>query len=513
MVAQDEKFSFIARMPDSPGSLQRAAAIIKRYGGNINRIQYSRCIDPSTVFFEVTASFPDYLSIQDELAAIGYLQRRLPAISFLRFNVQLPHHPGALADFLEMTTDAGANIAHVDFDDSGKHPDRLTVSLSLEESENVDALLNALKSRYPLEILDYDTTGERLDDTVFYVCFAQRLRTLIGSAEDPFLLHLLQEINHIVQELTNRGEDPLQVFASITETGETLKRTSGEEFYADVQRIDVGAGMTLICFQLPGGGNIYVFETADEAMMVDTGYGIYYPDVIEMFRHYGVADGTKLRRVVITHADADHCGAGGFYQAPAFLHRGTEAIIQSQNRATGSPVESSILESVYTTIINLFSRFTPPEDYTLFPEPDGEMRGIFPVLDRFTFAGMEFEVLESLGGHLHGLVYLFCPEAGILLTSDTVINFGSLTEARRRYSSLADFLVTSVNVNSDVARTERRALLEIAADVDRALAPSSRRCLVCGGHGAVSVLENGRLSAYGEIEHYTRGKKEGGPIS
>ncbi|MDK2974151.1 MAG: hypothetical protein PWP08_522 [Methanofollis sp.] len=503
MEPQEEKYSFIARMPDRPGSLQRAAEIIKRYGGNINRIQYSRCIDPSTVFFEVSASTEEYASIQDELAAIGYLQTSLPEIRFLRFHAHLPPTPGALSDFLDLTTQAGANIAHVDFDDAGKHPDRLTVSLSLEESEKVEDLLNALKSRYPLEILDYDTTGNTLDETVFYICFAQRLRTMIGSAEDPFLLALLQDINHIVQELTNRGEDPLQVFSSIIETGETLNRTSGEGFYADIQQIPVAPDVTLFCFQLPGGGNIFLFEGPDEAMMVDTGYGIYYPDVIEMFRHYGIGDGTKLKRIIITHADADHCGAAGFYDVPAFMHRGTEAIIRSQNRATGSPVESSILEMVYTTIINLFSRFNPPENYTLFDRPAGEMRGIFPVLGRFSFGGLTFEVLEALGGHVQGLVYLFCPEAGLLMTSDTVINFDSLTEARSRYSSLADFLVTSVNVDSGVARQERHALHDIAAGVDAAFAGTGRRCLICGGHGAVSVLDNGKIRAYGEIEHYT----------
>jgi glyoxylase-like metal-dependent hydrolase (beta-lactamase superfamily II)/ACT domain-containing protein len=503
MESQEEKYSFIARMPDRPGSLQRAAEIIKRYGGNINRIQYSRCIDPSTVFFEVTASPEEFISVQYELAAIGYLQTGLPAISFLKFHAHLPHAPGALSDFLGLTTEAGANIAHIDFDDSGKHPDRLTVSLSLEESGKVEVLLNALKSRYPLEILDYDTTGNTLDETVFYICFAQRLRTMIGSAEDPFLLALLQDINHIVQELTNRGEDPLQVFASIIEVGETLNRTSGEGFYADVQRIEVTPEMTLFCFQLPGGGNIFLFETPDEAMMVDTGYGVYYPDVIEMFRHYGIGDGTKLKQIVITHADADHCGAGGFYDVPAFMHRGTEAIIRSQNRATGSPSESSILEAVYTTIINLFSRFNPPENYTLFDRPSGEKRGIFPVLGRFSFGGLTFEVLEALGGHIQGLVYLFCPSAGLLMTSDTVINFGSLTEARKKYNSLADFLVTSVNVDSGVARQERRDLQEIAAGVDAAFAGTGRRCLICGGHGAVSILEDGKLTPYGEIEHYS----------
>ena len=43
-------------MPDTPGSLYRVAEIIKKYDGNINRIQFDRRIDPGTVFYEVTVS-------------------------------------------------------------------------------------------------------------------------------------------------------------------------------------------------------------------------------------------------------------------------------------------------------------------------------------------------------------------------------------------------------------------------------------------------------------------------
>ncbi len=84
-----------------------------------------------------------------------------------------------------------------------------------------------------------------------------------------------------------------------------------------------------------------------------------------------------------------------------------------------------------------------------------------------------------------------------------MINFSSLTQERAAYNSLADFLVTSVNVDSDLARKERKALLELAAETDRALALQQKRCRICGGHGAVSVLENGKLVPYGKIIRYS----------
>jgi len=118
-------------MPDTPGSLPRAAEIIKKYDGNINRIQFDRRIDPGTVFYEVTASDESYRKMTGDLETIGFLQTSLKPLNFLKFAVFLPHRPGALFEFLGYTTSAGANIAYIDFDDKGRHPDRLTVSLNL----------------------------------------------------------------------------------------------------------------------------------------------------------------------------------------------------------------------------------------------------------------------------------------------------------------------------------------------------------------------------------------------
>jgi glyoxylase-like metal-dependent hydrolase (beta-lactamase superfamily II) len=496
------RVSFVTRMPNKPGALHRAAEIVKRYRGNISRIQYDRRIDPQTVFFEVTCTPGAYENITEELAAIGYLQTSLETLSFLKFHIHLPHRPGALFDFLTYTTSAGANIAYIDFDESGSNPDRVTVSLHVKESAIVDDLLNRLKSKYPIEILEYDTTGDKLDNTVFYVRFAQKIRPIIGDAEDGFILAFLHDINHIAQELNSRGEDPEKVFESILETGRTLNATRGEGFYADVQRIGVTPEVTLFCFQLPGGGNVFLLETADEIVMVDTGYGIYHADILAMFRHLGIEIAQKLKRIVITHADADHCGGAGFFGVQAAMHAGTLEIIREANRAYGSRSQDSILEEVYTTMINLFSRFNPPADIDLFLEGGGEHEGLFPVLEQLQIGDLDLQVLESLGGHLHGQIFLLSRSHGLLFTADSLMNFGSLTEERRRYNSLADFLVTSVNVDSELARAERRALLELATGIDGARA-GLRQCLICGGHGAVSVLgPDGKLTVFGEIEHY-----------
>jgi Zn-dependent hydrolases, including glyoxylases len=214
-------------------------------------------------------------------------------------------------------------------------------------------------------------------------------------------------------------------------------------------------------------------------------------------------DPARIRRILVTHGDADHAGGAGYYPAATtWMSTATQEVLARSNRAYGSHVETSIPEAVYTKLINAFSAFSLPQHTELFPEEGDERRSIFPRVGRINIGDIELEVLKGLGGHLVGQIYLYAPDHGLLFTADTVINFGSLTRERRAYNTLAVNLVMSVNVDSDIATRERSALLSLAEETDRALAPKGRRCLICGGHGAVSILEGERLYPYGEVRHY-----------
>jgi glyoxylase-like metal-dependent hydrolase (beta-lactamase superfamily II) len=221
-----------------------------------------------------------------------------------------------------------------------------------------------------------------------------------------------------------------------------------------------------------------------------------------MLLRYGLGDERQVSRIIVTHADADHCGAAGYFTAPVFMHEGTLAIIEKNNRAYGSRSEHSVLEEFYTKMINLFSKFNFAANVQCFSKNTVTTRGIFPVLGLVSIGDLELEVLEGLGGHTYGQIYLYSRKEGLLFAADSLINFASLTKERADYSSLAAFLVTSVNVDSDLAKKERKALLEIAFETEMARLTTGKRCLICGGHGAVSVLEENQLISYGIIERY-----------
>ncbi|MDD1770587.1 MAG: MBL fold metallo-hydrolase [Methanomassiliicoccales archaeon] len=495
--------SFVARMPDRPGSMERAAEIIKRHGGNIERIHYDRRIDTQTVFFEVTCDEVALKAIRRELEAIGYLQSSLAPLSLLKLNVHVANRPGALYEFLDRTTAAGANIAFLDFDHRSDDPDRLTVSLTIEQGANVEGLLDDLRSKFRLEVLEYDRTGRNLDDAVFYIRFAQELREIIGDAEDEFLMKLLHDVDHIVQSLTNLGKDPKKAFESILLTGRMLKSTLGEGFHASVQTIDLDWRRQLFCFQMPCGGNVFVFRDGDEAVLFDTGYGIYHEDIVRMLRSYDL-DADCITRVFLTHADADHAGGAGFFRCPSHMHPFTLRILGDLSRAYGSKSEGSVLEEVYTRLINLFSRYNPPTEPVLFPAAGEGKIGPFPWLGEFRVGGVRFNVLESLGGHQAGQVFFLSEDARLLFTGDSLFNLDSLSEDRARYNLLARDLMTSVNVDSEAAKKERGGLLDLAASLE----VLGKGVLVCGGHGAVSKPNGDRLEVASQVEEYWPGRMD-----
>ena len=132
--------------------------------------------------------------------------------------------------------------------------------------------------------------------------------------------------------------------------------------------------------------------------MIDTGYGIYHADVMRMFARYGLESEQQFRQIIVTHADADHCGAAGFFPIEILMHPGTLEIIRQNNRAYGSRSEHSLLEAFYTRMINLFSQFRPPQQ-TRCLLPSGEPPcSIFPTLGTLRIGDLDLTVLEGLGG-------------------------------------------------------------------------------------------------------------------
>lgn len=301
-----------------------------------------------------------------------------------------------------------------------------------------------------------------------------------------------------------KGIEPKDFLNLVENVGKYLGENSGRGFASDYQSFKLTDKITLWSFELPGGGNLYVIDTPEGKMVIDTGYGCFFKDCEKMVESLGLDKFKYSRAVICTHGDADHCGASGYFAVPPVMHPITKALLESGTRGYHSPNGLEVLEKFYTTTINTFSRMHIPEKIIELETKPLSYRGIFPVIDKISFAGMNFEVWESLGGHIAGQIFLYEEKLGVLFTSDALINFSTLSKERANYSSIADSMIGSVNVNSAVARTERLELTKISKEIDDNLKKSGRRLLIACGHGSVSYLgDDGKLVRASESKHYS----------
>jgi len=493
---------FIIRIPDT-GSIHEAVRIVAQAGITVTRCHFNRSIDPKTTFLSVRGSPAGCQRAAEALSGQGYLQSEIRYPGSMRFTVLVPDIPGTLYRILMILDTYKVEITSLAFDNRGKNPDRLQVAVRVHNTSRTEELLDAIRVHYKLEVDGYDCgEDDKSDGCLFYLRYAGRVREILGETADPYLLDLLNQFSHIAQQLTEYGKEYEDTLEQILQNGRRLAETTGEGFFADVQKIPVAPGIWLYCFQLPGGGSIFVIDTPDGRIMVDTGYGIYHEDVMRMFSHYGLAGEPGFSRIILTHGDTDHCGAAGYFTAPVWTHEGTWNVIKTNNRAYGACSEDLVYEQVYTVMINLFARMHPPETVNLFPPPSGEKIGDFPLLCRFEESGVNGEIIEGYGGHQHGMIYLLCRELGLFFTSDTILNLKHLTPDRSEYNGFAVYLVRSVNVNPELVKNERKELMKVAMNLDAEMQKKGKRLIICCGHGPISLLTDGDLIPLGTVEHY-----------
>jgi len=330
--------------------------------------------------------------------------------------------------------------------------------------------------------------------------FADGIRKFLQNQDDCFIQKFIEDMNSFAFELKKLGYTTEDIFMKIYENGETLHNTTGKNFYADYQILNLPDDKTLYCFQLPGGGNVYILETKEESLMIDTGYGIYHDDIMRLWSHFGIWQGNRKKTLFISHGDADHCGGTGYIGITPYAHPGTIELIRSGNRAYKSATESSDLEKIYTKMIGTFSKWLPPNKYLKFDKADIDRIGAFPVFGKLDACGYSFYVLESHGGHQYGQLFLLEPKANLFFTVDSCLNLKSISPERTRYNQLADLFMTSVNVDSNLARQERKDLMAIAQNF---ASKSDKPFYICCGHGAISTIEDGKLVAFGNTARYT----------
>lgn len=484
--------SFVTSMPDKSGTFLRASRIIASHNGNIVRVSYNKAVDLHMLFIDVQASEDNLLKIEEDLSDIGYINRKITETRVIEVSIEIPDKPGAVLPVLEIFSRYDINISYMNSCASDKPCQDFKFGLLIENPRMVKTLLDDISKIYPVNIIECESSEENLDNTVFYIRLANEMQRLLGLSTEK-TMQFISESNRILQVLQSEGENAGKVFEYIRRFAHFVSSYRGDNFKTNIQKIILSSSVTLYSIQPYCGSNTYVLVSQDELLLIDTGYAIYADEILCVLKKLIPDWESRTKKVCITHADVDHCGL--LYKlnnAQIIVNRKSAENFKRQSDRLPDYREQTELHLGYSKISQIISGYVVP-DVTKLKILDSDTpkdhNSLIPI-GNLVIGDMNFTILEGSGGHLYGEMIYVCREAGIVFTGDILVNISGFSQERVEFNSLAPYLMKSVNVNSQKAKEMRQQVLTlIQAISDQNMKP----CIICGGHGPVSELVDGKM--------------------
>lgn len=507
--AEDPKLlvKFRVFLADRPGSLAGLSNLITESRGNISFFHYDRSVQRNRVVIE--SQFSDRTELESLLQALRDKNYDFEEIddqrdelqittleSVLEIKVRLINRPGSLAAFASLLKEYRANVTYMLYDEN-IDAESADIALATESTVEIDRLLSAINSKgYQYKVVYRGTGQEEVEHVIglnlvekFFLNLKkllsdrdlEELRTVVRSSQElcDDLISFYSEVgNHL-----ERGD----VFANVLALASMSISKVGGSFYArELPTLRFNNNIQLFTFRLPTGANIFVFQHDDELTMFDAAYGLYYEDIKALLRKKSL-NPARLKRIFVSHPDADHIGAAGYFAqefgTEVFLHPGGQGVIENENRAYGTDSRLLELNKRFTRLVSKFTKCKYPEKISFFSISRTGAMGDFNVIDAFPVGSLKFQVLESHGGHTPGQVFFLNKDHGLLFTSDYLISIDSLSTEDRDNLSVPRYLMTSTNSNSRVFRKEGEALRNLALGLDAELKHRDKFALIFAGHG------------------------------
>ena len=103
------------------------------------------------------------------------------------------------------------------------------MGIMFEDPRAVKTMLDEISKICEISILDYSTTEKLLDSTVFYISFANEIRSLLSLTQRETNEFIVNS-NEIMQILDERDESPAKTFEYIRKFAYFVAERKGENF-------------------------------------------------------------------------------------------------------------------------------------------------------------------------------------------------------------------------------------------------------------------------------------------
>ena len=461
-------------MPDKAGAFLQASRLISSLGANITRISYNKAVDTHTMFIDVSGSEDQLRRVSDGLWEMGYYQNMDQAPQVLLLECMLPAVAGSMVPVLELVNRYKFNISYVNCGEAKGDFQSLKLGLFVENHEQIRTFLDQASQICEVRIIDYDGSERVLDNTVFYISFANQVAAKLNLSRRK-AQEIMAQSNRIMQRLDELDEPFYKTFDYISRFADQLVRHKGENFQAQISRMALSRG-ELYCIQPPCGSNTCIIRIGNELLFIDCGFALYAPEMVALLRQL-FPDFDRMRRcIAITHPDIDHCGLLPMFDEIYVSYAAHEHFLREH---TGEPNarEMNPAHAPYIAISRILSKYIPPEMahlHIIDAYPDDPASPLSPI-GHFDFQGLRFDLYRGNGGHVEGEVAIVCEEEQLLFSGDIVVNIDGFSRPQAAFNRLAPYLMSSVNMDSRLASVERKALLQRF--------PMEKYLYLCG-HGA-----------------------------
>lgn len=178
------KRTFTTLMPDKVGAFLAASRIFAGLGLNVTRVSYNKAVDSHMLFLEAEGPEKALAQAGEELRKIGYLQSDMNMGSVILIEFRLRDRPGVVEPVLQLISSFHFNISYISSQENGTDYQNFRMGLFVENAADISDFLRKASALCAVKILQYDPSGIALDNTVFYMSFADRIAAQNGLGEE-----------------------------------------------------------------------------------------------------------------------------------------------------------------------------------------------------------------------------------------------------------------------------------------------------------------------------------------
>ena len=455
------KKTYITSMPDHIGAFLKASKCFSSLGINITRVSYNKAVDSHMLFIDAEGTQEQLQTADSELEKIGYLGNdndNKSSVILLEFC--LKDVPGSVTDVLTLISEFNFNISYISSQENGTDYQYFKMGLYVDDSDKISRFLSQAEKLCKVRVIDYNCSKNVYDNSIFYNTYVLGLSQMMGLSANENQ-QLLINVNLAMQTLDEKGLSPYKTFDSISKFAELLSISKGSNFAPRISTHTISENTEIILIEPPCGSNTIIIKSNEEYLFVDSGYACYRKEMLEIFERIIPEFNTVKKKILITHADVDHCGLLPMFDEVITNEKTAKCLEREYNGLDGYREENP-LHKPYINICKILTEYKPVDPQKinrLFKSARSYDKPITQI-GFYNFGELSFEVYEGKGGHLPGEIILIDYSNHIALTGDVYINIHGLTAEQGKYNRYAPILMTSVDTDPKLCLEERNAILQ-----------------------------------------------------